>query len=43
MYEELCSKIRGLVRSTNNHWYDYGEEYLKIKFKSDENLPSQKH
>ena len=42
MYEELWNKIRDLVRSINNNPNNYDEKYMKIKFKSDDDLPLKK-
>ena len=47
IYEKLWSKIKNLIRSiTNrlhnskfNHWSNYDEKYIKIKFHSDGDLP----
>ena len=41
-YKELCEKIRDLVRSISNNSGDYDQKYMKIKFNSDDDLPSQK-
>ena len=41
-YEELCSKIRDLIRSITKILDDYGERYMKIKFNSDDELPLNK-
>ena len=41
-YNELCEKIRDLVRSISNNSDDYDQKYMKIKFNSDDDLPSQK-
>ena len=41
-YKELCEKIRDLVRSISNNSDDYDQKYMKIKFNSDDDLPSQK-
>ena len=38
-YEELCIKIRGLIRSITTNLNDTDEKYMKIKFDSDDNLP----
>ena len=35
-YEELWSKIRDLIRSITKNSDDYYENYMKIKFNSDE-------
>ena len=37
-YEELWSKIRNLVRSITKNLDDYDEQYMKIKFNSDDDL-----
>ena len=31
-YEELCSKIKDLIKSITNNSEYYGENYMKIKF-----------
>ena len=41
-YEEQWTKIRYIVRSTSNDSDDYGKQYMKIKFNSDDNLPLKK-
>ena len=41
-YEELWNKIRELIRSVTNNSDHYYEEYMKIKFNSDDNLPLNK-
>ena len=41
-YEELSSKIRDLSRSITKHSDDYDENYMKIKFNSDDELPLNK-
>ena len=41
-YKELYDKIRDLVRSISNNSDDYDQKYMKIKFNSDDDLPSQK-
>ena len=41
-YEELWSKIRDLIRSVTKRSDDYDEKYMKIKFNSDDELPSNK-
>ena len=41
-YNELCEKTRDLVRSISNNSDDYDQKYMKIKFNSDDDLPSQK-
>ena len=42
IYEELCSKIKALIRSITKNSDDYDEKYMKIKFNSDEELPLNK-
>ena len=37
-YEELWNKIRDLFRSITNNSNNYDEKYMKVKFKSDDNL-----
>ena len=41
-YEELCNKIRDLVRSVTNNSNDYVEKCMQIKFNSDDNLTLKK-
>ena len=41
-YEELWIKIGDLVRSIIKNSGDYDEEYMKIKFSSDDELPLKK-
>ena len=41
-YEELWIKIGDLVRSIIKNSDDYDEEYMKIKFSSDDELPLTK-
>ena len=41
-YEELWSKIRYLIRSRAKNSEDYDENYMKIKFNSDDELPLNK-
>ena len=42
MYTELWDKIKDLISSITNNSGDYDEKYMKIKFNSDDNLPSNK-
>ena len=41
-YEELWIKIRDLIRSITKSPDDYDEQYMKIKFNSDDELPLNK-
>ena len=41
-YEELWSNVRDLVRWITKNSDDYDENYMKIKFNSDDNLPLNK-
>ena len=41
-YEELWSKIRHLIRSRTKNSEDFDENYMKIKFNSDDELPLNK-
>ena len=41
-YEELWNKIEDLIRSITKNSDDYDEKYIKIKFKSDDELPLNK-
>ena len=38
-YQELLSKIKGLIRSANNNKDNYEEKYMKIKFNSGVDFP----
>ena len=41
-YEELCRKIRDLVRSITKNSDAYDEKYMKIKFNLDYDFPLNK-
>ena len=41
-YEELWSKIGDLIRSMTKNSDDYDQEYMKMKFNSDDELPLNK-
>ena len=41
-YDELCSKIKYLIRSTNNGSDDYNEKYMKTKFNWNDDLSLKK-
>ena len=41
-YEELCRKIRDLVRSITKNSDDYDEKHMKIKFNLDDDFPLNK-
>ena len=41
-YEKLWSKIRNLIRSMTKNSDDYDENYMKIKFNLDDELPLNK-
>ena len=41
-YEKLWTKVKGLIRSISNNSDNYDEEYMKIKFNSDDDLPLKK-
>ena len=41
-HEKIWSKIKDLIRSTNNKSDGCGEKFMKIKFNSDDNLPLRK-
>ena len=41
-YEELCSKIRDLIRPITKNSDNYDEKYMKIKYDSDDELPLNK-
>ena len=40
--EKNRSRIKDLITSVTNNTGDYEEKYMKIKFNSDEDLPSKK-
>ena len=35
------TEIRDLIRAATNNWDNYDEEYMKIKFNSDDYLPAK--
>ena len=41
-YIELQDKIKDLIKTINDKTSDYDKKYMKIKFNSDDNLPSNK-
>ena len=41
-YEELCCKIKDVIRLIIKNSDDYDEKYMKIKFNSDDELPLNK-
>ena len=41
-YEELCSKIRDLIKTITNNSGNYDKKYMKIKFNSDRDLTLNK-
>ena len=41
-HEELLSKVRELISSITKSTNDYFEEYMKIKFNSNDELPLNK-
>ena len=41
-YTELWNKIKNLVEKINDKLGKYEQDYMKIKFNSDDNLPSNK-
>ena len=41
-YDELCCKIRDVIRLIIKNSDDYDEKYMKIKFNSDDELPLNK-
>ena len=41
-YEKLWTKVKSLIRSISNNSNNYDEEYMKIKFDSDDGLPLKK-
>ena len=39
-YAEVCSRIKDQIKKVNNGLVgEYGKDYMKIKFGSDDNLP----
>ena len=42
MYGELLNKIRDLIRSKTHDLDNYDENYMKIKFNSNDDLPLKK-
>ena len=42
MYGELLNKIRDLIRSKTHDLDNYDENYMKIKFNSNDDLPLRK-
>ena len=42
-YEEICSKIKVRIWSTDNNSDDYYEKHMKFKFNSDDDSPLKKH
>ena len=41
-YTELWNKIESLIEKANDKPGEYGKDFLKIKFNSDDNLPLNK-
>ena len=41
-YTELWDKIKNLIEKIDNKSGEYGKDYMKIKFNSDDNLPLNK-
>ena len=41
-YNDVCNGIRNKIKEINNNECDYEKDYLKIKFKSDDDLPLNK-
>ena len=42
-YAEVCSGIKDQIKKINNRQLEeYGKDYMKIKFSSDDNLPLNK-
>ena len=39
----MWSKIKDLIRSTNNNSDEYNENYIQVKFNSDDNSPLGKN
>ena len=41
-YKELLDKIKDTIEKVNNKTGEYGKDFMKIKFNSDDNLPLKK-
>ena len=41
-YAELCDAIKNYIEKVNNKLGEYGKDFMKIKFNSDDNLPLNK-
>ena len=41
-YTEIWDKIKNLIKTINNKSGEYGKDFMKIKFNSDDNLPLNK-
>ena len=41
-YTELCNKIKKLIEKIDNKQGEYGKDYMKIKFNSNDDLPLNK-
>ena len=41
-YGDVFNGIMGKIRETDDDWLEYAEDYMKIRFNSDNNLPLNK-
>ena len=41
-YNDVFNRIKGKIKEVSNDECDYEKDYMKIKFKSDDDLPSNK-
>ena len=41
-YDNVFNGIMGKIRKLDDDWLEYGKDYTKIKFNSDDNLPLSK-
>ena len=42
-YNDIFNGIRNKIKKISGHEYDYGKDYIKIKFNSEDDLPLNKH
>ena len=41
-YRELCNRIKNLIKTIGDKPSEYGKDFMKVKFNSDDNLPFNK-
>ena len=41
-YNDIWNGIKNKIKAVNDREYDYGKDYMKIKFNFDDNLPLNK-